>query len=59
MVDAAVIVGAAEERPEIENTSRGGSTLTDDTDVAVSAAGPLSPSAVISATPPGVLGRPP
>ena len=43
----------AEDSAEIENVSSGGSALTDDTEVAVSATGPSPASAVMTATPPG------
>lgn len=48
-----LIAGALEERADRENVSSGGSALTADTEVAVSAAGPPPASAVMSDTPPG------
>ena len=49
----AEIAADADEIEESENTRSGGSTLTEATDVAVSATGPVPGSAVMTATPPG------
>lgn len=43
IVDAATIVGVADDRLDTEKISRGGSAETDDTDDAVRATGPCSP----------------
>ncbi|GAA5212152.1 hypothetical protein GCM10025774_35680 [Microbacterium kyungheense] len=53
MLSAFAIAGVDDESEDSENTSSGGSALTDATEVAVSATGPFSPSAVMTATPPG------
>ena len=47
------MMGVLEEPAERENISKGGSALTDDTDVAVSMTGRSAPRAVITATPEG------
>ena len=52
-MDAATIVGVADDRLETEKISSGGSAETDDTDEAVRATGPCSPYAVMTAMPPG------
>ncbi|SKY25252.1 Uncharacterised protein [Mycobacteroides abscessus subsp. abscessus] len=52
-VSARAIVGAAEDSFDSENMTIAGAAETDDTEVAVSPAGPLPASAVITATPAG------
>src|SRR5690606_23349266 len=54
-VSALRIVGVADESDDTEKTRRGGSTLTEKTDVAVSPTGPSPASAVMTATPAGWL----